>query len=73
MLREVKAIKKIAENRYEVESPDCPLCGITLKIEVTGPEIFQYHQGAEAKDWLKRLSADVPQQFMSGICSTCFG
>jgi len=72
MHREVKSIRKIAENRYEVESPNCPFCETTLKVEVTGPEIFQYHQGADAKIWLTRFNADVREQFMSGLCPSCW-
>lgn len=73
MSLEATSIRKLRENEYEVETPSCPLCGSTAKIVVQGPEIFQYHQGADTRVWLKRFDADTRERFMSGLCPDCFG
>lgn len=65
-------IEKLDEGRYLVTSGACPTCSCAEKIEITGYELFQYHQGALAQEVLSRFSPAIREKFISGYCGDHF-
>ena len=68
----IAKITKIAEDKYEILSPPCPLCKNTTVENISGQQLFQYHQGAGATQVLPDVSVDVRERFMSGFCGSCW-
>lgn len=69
---EIREIEKLDEGRYLVTSQVCPTCECADKIEITGSELFQYHQGALAQEVLSRFTPEVREKFISGYCGDHF-
>lgn len=68
----ITSLKKLAEDKYEIESLKCPTCKQTTIVEIGGYALFQLNQGAGAMTVLPDVSVDVRERFMSGFCPPCW-
>lgn len=64
--------RKIQEGLYELESPACPHCGTTHKVNITGKQLWSMNNGLSARDVLPDEDPAVHERFISGTCSPCW-
>lgn len=50
----------------------CIMCGELKTVEIPGPELYRYRQGALIQDALKSVSSGDREFLMTGICAPCF-
>jgi len=67
----IQQIEKIDEGRYTIWSPTCE-CGSEFSLEISGEQLFSFHQGGLVHNVLPTTSPEDRERFLSGLCPTCW-
>ena len=65
-------INKIEEGLYSVESLACPMCAKKEMLQVTGAQLYAYHNKALIHEVLPEVSPETRERFISGVCPPCW-
>jgi hypothetical protein len=65
-------ITKITEGLYSVESLPCPMCASKEILQVTGAQLYAYHNKALIHEVLPEVSPETRERFISGVCPPCW-
>ena len=65
-------ITKIQEGLYSVESLPCSLCGESCKLELTGQQVWAYHNNAHVQEIMPEVAPEIRERFISGTCNECW-
>ena len=68
----VQNITKIEEGLYTLESFPCPDCSTTVKVQITGTQIWTYNQGGHVQDVIPDEPVEIRERFISGQCEPCW-
>jgi Zn ribbon nucleic-acid-binding protein len=65
-------ITKITEGLYSVESLKCPMCASKEILQVTGAQLYAYHNKALIHEVLPEVDPETRERFISGVCPPCW-
>jgi ribosomal protein S27E len=71
-IAKIEKVGEDADNLYLATSLDCPDCKENTTIEITGGNLFAYHNGMFVHEIFPDMSPDIRERFISGYCPECW-